>query len=1146
MTPERWSLIRAVFEQAVAVDPDTRDAFLAQRCADDRSLHDEVLRMLAASTDDDRLVPAGAIDLEAIFDDSLPPSSICLENNRYVLGDPIGEGGMGVVFEATRADGTFDQRVAIKVLKRGMDTEDIVRRFRQERQVLANLQHPSITQLIDGGTTSDGRPYLVMEFIDGAPIDTYIRTHALDIRARIQLIIKVCDAVAYAHQNLVIHRDLKPSNILVEANGDPRLLDFGVAKVLQPDRDIAVTSTGQRVHTPRYASPEQVQGHPVSTATDVYSLGVILYELLTGCSPYAVDATTSHTLEQAVCKTEPARPSTVVAAPSDNAPERSRHQRRVLRGDLDLIVLKALRKDPVRRYASVEALADDLSRWLRGDPILARPDSWSYRARRFVGRYRLAVAATAAIILTLVAALATTTVSRLNAERREQAAEWRTYVSLLAAADALTRPSIASQRPREAGLLLEQAPEHHRAWEWDYLWQRRDQSVLRIETAYRLWSMAFSPDGRVVATGAGESSGQLHLWSPTTGAKILTFRGTTPEQPPRILSLNWSPDGSHFAAVSQNGTVGLWDPEQTEPIAVLPKNGAPVTAVTHAPDGSGVVTLERDGSLVAWDLVDGAVPRERWRQPSTPSSSNIAVTRGGLVLVPDAAGGILVHDGASGRQIDVIAASTTPARSVRVADDRVVSLHADGTVAVTSTVAFDQIRRTRPPDRFQLQRNQAISRSGRLAAGIVDNTVVIWHVDRGTVIARLHGLREADEVTDLAFSPDERRIAVSCREVRQLILWTIPPTPPTWPLGEERDAPAPTVLEQIAFSADSSLLAAARRGSIEVYDVATGLRLRRIDVGNSWVSTVAFLAPEIGQIVSGFEAGVQWWNVQTGELVRELHGRTGRRVAVDHARTRLAWGADGGKVRIVDAATGMLIRELTGATLPVQSVAFSPDGSRIVAGTGVDDAQETCDARAIVWNTHDGRRLQMLAGFDRKIQAVTIADDGQVFAAGFKKSLIRWRPGDDAPAQYQPRGTQWRIWSLAVSPDARRLVVGCPDSAIRILDVATGDEVLAVPWDPNVKDAVFSDDGRYLAAGSYNGSAIIQVWDTAPATDRVAAVAVRMWHDALDGDWALVRDALIADANLTDGQRAEALAHVERLVPWFTPVPARDEAAADT
>ena len=344
---------------------------------------------------------------------------------------------MGTVYLAVRGDDEFQKRVALKVLRRGMDTDAIVQRFRHERQILASLEHPFISGLLDGGTTADGLPYFAMEFVEGQPIDHYCEARQLDTAARLQLFRKVCAAVQHAHQNLVIHRDIKPANVLVTADGTPKLLDFGIAKLLNPGvgETLALTAEGVPLMTPEYASPEQVSGAPVTTATDVYSLGVLLYELLTGRRPYRLTDRTLPEIVRVICDSVPERPSTAVTTPAPAVePDAGAGGRRFadpqrlkrrLAGDLDNIVLKALSKEPARRYASVDQFSEDIRRHLDGLPVIARKGTVRYRLAKFVRRNRIAVAAASLVLAALIAGIIGTAWQARIARRERALAERR-------------------------------------------------------------------------------------------------------------------------------------------------------------------------------------------------------------------------------------------------------------------------------------------------------------------------------------------------------------------------------------------------------------------------------------------------------------------------------------------------------------------------------------------------------------------------------------------------------------------------------------------------------------------------------------------------------------------------------------------------
>jgi serine/threonine protein kinase len=399
MQPERWGQIEEIFQSAIDCSPQNRTALLDSTCGNDTELRREVESLLA-------LHEEGGCTGSPAFEDGfkvLEQLNERVDEGRrigtYRVLREIGRGGMGTVYLAARADAAFEKLVAIKIIRRGLDTEDIIQRFRSERQILAMLDHANIARLLDGGTTEDGLPYFVMEYIEGEPIDLYCDQRKLTITERLKLFQGVCAAVRYAHQNLVIHRDVKPGNVLVTKEGVPRLLDFGIAKLLAPGSSPGErTLTGPRPLTPEYASPEQIRGETITTASDVYSLGVLLYELLTGKKPYRLADRTPAAMERVICSGEPERPSGV----AESMPGRR------LRGDLDNIVLMAMRCEPQRRYCSVEQFSEDIRRHLDGLPVIARSDAVGYRATKFVGRHKAGVAAATLLVLTLtVGAVAT-------------------------------------------------------------------------------------------------------------------------------------------------------------------------------------------------------------------------------------------------------------------------------------------------------------------------------------------------------------------------------------------------------------------------------------------------------------------------------------------------------------------------------------------------------------------------------------------------------------------------------------------------------------------------------------------------------------------------------------------------------------------
>jgi hypothetical protein len=420
----RWAEIKAVFDAAIELQPAQRQPLIQAAALSPQALAElqSLLQHHDAAAAGDGAAAGGFLAGRPAHALVGAAARIGQRLGAWEVVRELGAGGMGEVFEARRADGQYEGRAAVKLLKRGMDSAAVLARFAQERQALARLNHPHIARLLDAGASHDGLPYVVMDFVDGRPLDEAAR--ALPVAGRLQLFLQLADAVAHAHRNLLVHRDLKPGNVLVDAEGSVKLLDFGIAKALDPleaagPDGLATTQGGERPFTPNYASPEQVRGQPVTTATDIYSLGVLLYQLLTGTRPTGRSATTPDAVARSVLEETPTRPSRLT--PREALDPQWLQTRKTLEGDLDNILLKALEKEPERRYASVDALASDVRAFIDGRPVSARPASAGYVAAKFVRRHRLPAALAAAAVLALVAGLGGTAWQWQQAERARAA-----------------------------------------------------------------------------------------------------------------------------------------------------------------------------------------------------------------------------------------------------------------------------------------------------------------------------------------------------------------------------------------------------------------------------------------------------------------------------------------------------------------------------------------------------------------------------------------------------------------------------------------------------------------------------------------------------------------------------------------------------
>ncbi len=664
MTEQRFFQVRRLFEAALEWEPKTRSAFLAQTCPGDSDLLDEVQRLLQAHEQTKGLL--GHLLLHTPEALGLLPFSRSMEGRRlgpYRIERQIGHGGMGVVYLAFRADGAFRKQFALKILQSSLANENLVTRFRREREILGSLNHPHIAHLIDAGVTEEALPYYVMEYIEGQSIHAYCDERQLNITQRIELFRTVCEAVQYAHQNLIVHRDLKPSNILVTSNGTVKLLDFGIAKFLDDRRQetvFAATQTGMRLMTPEYASPEQIKGEPITTATDVYALGVILYELLTGRRPYRLKQGLLHEVERAICEETPTRPSSTIGReesallPSWTADELSAVRegtvaklRKRLAGDLDNIALMALRKEPNRRYISAEQLSADLRRHLDHLPVLAQKDTGWYRTQKFLLRHEFSVIVATVFLLFLLAGLFTTVHLYLSAKKAQnlalqEAAEARarqlaaqaeylytrphrfTLGSLLGI-ESLRRVPLTENRSFLASALAYSG--HSRlsahlgpAWsvivspdgQWLMPGSRNEPAPseniflgherARLELTNSIWSLDLSQDGKWLATGSDD--GIARVWNAQTGREIVRLKHGGP-----VWGVALSPDNTWLATTSNDGTARLWNLQAGQERFCF-KHGDVVNAVAISPDGQWLATGSNDKLARIWDTRTG---RERIR-----------------------------------------------------------------------------------------------------------------------------------------------------------------------------------------------------------------------------------------------------------------------------------------------------------------------------------------------------------------------------------------------------------------------------------------------------------------------------------------------------------------------------------------------------
>jgi Tol biopolymer transport system component/serine/threonine protein kinase len=585
--PDRWGLVKELLAACLELDPSERPAYLDRTCGEDAELRAELESLIASFEDSGD--PLDDVDAKPV-EDADAAQIIGRRIGPYLIMEEIGEGGMSRVYLGVRADDAFRKKVAVKLVKRGLDYDFVMRRFRNERQIMAGLEHPNIARLLDGGATPDGTPFFVMEYIQGQPIDRHADERNLSVRERLDLFLTVCSAVQYAHERRIIHRDIKPENILITADGTPKLLDFGIAKVIDPEhwtQSFAPTGSLVRLMTPEYASPEQVRGTAVTETTDVYSLGVLLYELLAGHRPYQLVSRAPHEIARTICEVDPPRPSTMAGRPEeisewdkpirtitpDHVAAHRRTQphklRRSLSGDLDNIVLMAMRKEPARRYTSVANLMTDIRRHVEGRPVSARKDTFAYRGIKLVKRNRVAVAAVT--IAVLASAGLGALLLRNAASTSTGPAPVVTPFTTLQGQE--TQPAFSPDGSRIAFLWNEEGNSAL------YIKQRSDGQLTRLHTGESIeMSPVWAPDGtRLAYMRATQAESGIYVAALRGGepAKVTDVYRTRLEAVGR--QVDWSPDGKQLAFVDKESR------EHPFCIYVIPVAGGPKRRITSPP-----------------------------------------------------------------------------------------------------------------------------------------------------------------------------------------------------------------------------------------------------------------------------------------------------------------------------------------------------------------------------------------------------------------------------------------------------------------------------------------------------------------------------------------------------------------------------------
>jgi WD40 repeat protein/tRNA A-37 threonylcarbamoyl transferase component Bud32 len=967
---------------------------------------------------------------------------------EYELLEQIGEGGMGVIYRARQS--SLQRLVALKMIRpdRLASPADVLR-FRSEAEVVASLDHPNIVPIYEVGE-HNGQPFFTMKLVEGGSLAQHLPRLLGDLQAAARLLVAVAGAVHYAHQRGLLHRDLKPGNVLVDADGMPHVTDFGLAKRLTPRADGAsLTQQGMIVGTPSYMAPEQAATQSgVTTAADVYALGAILYELLTGRPPFRAE-TPLDTLRQ-LQEQEPVPPRSL--------------NRRVDR-DLETVCLKCLQKGPQRRYASAQALADDLERWLGGQPVRARPVSRRERALRWVRRRPHLAALTALLLIALMAGFLGVCWQWRRAEgeaarasRLADAERQTAYARAVSLAYAEWRAGNAG--PAQQVLLA--CPPGLRGWEWHYLqnlFRGRQFATLEGHTGGAL-AVAFSPDGRRLASTDAE--GAVKVWDRHSARLLLDLRG----HKGAVKAVAFSPDGKALASGGADGALVLWDANSGKRVATLRDRGAGVRGVAFSPGGKRLASvggLPLKGELRLWGVSARTALADR---PWHNLLAAVAFSPDGKQLVtagPD--GSVTSHDAVSLKRIHDFLGRTqraAPWSSVALsADGRWVAAGSpDGLVAVWDMASGLELFTALTPNQAGVSGVAFAGPEGRiLVAAGSDNTAQGWFTRSGKPAFTLRGHTRA--IRAVAASPDGSCLASASLD-GTVKLWGLSRRDDDLTLRCSNEG-----VTSVAFSPDGARLASATQDcALKVWDGKgkEALTLRGLP---KVVNGLAF-SPDGRQLACAEDDGtVKLRDAATGHIVATLRGHVGpvRAVAFrPDGRCLASAGADG-SVRVWDLPSGRLALTLSGQHGPAHAVAFSPDGRRL-AGAGEDGF-------ARVWDAATGHEALALGGADGPVYALAFDLDGRRLAAAGQGEAIRvWDTATGSPV-LELRGHAGPVRGLAYGPGGRLASAG-DDGAVRVWGPA-GHEMLALRGHTEALSAVaFSPDGHRLASAGEDGTVTLR------------------------------------------------------------------------
>jgi WD40 repeat protein/serine/threonine protein kinase len=1106
-----------IFTAAVAKgSAEEQAAYLDEACADDARLRQNVEALLAAHRQ-----AGGVLETPPLGPDGADPADHASEGvgstvGPYKLLEQIGGGGMGVVYMAEQVR-PVRRKVALKIIKPGMDSGQVIARFEAERQALTMMDHPNIARVLDAGTTDAGRPYFVMELVKGVPITDYCDGARLNTRQRLELFVLVCNAVQHAHQKGIIHRDLKPGNILVTLHDErpvPKVIDFGIAKGTGPQLTelTLFTHYSQMLGTPLYMSPEQAQisGLDVDTRSDVYSLGVVLYELLTGTTPFdkqRLREAAFDEMRRIIREEDPPTPSTRLGTMGANlsvvSSRRQTHPKKLgqsVRGELDWIVMKALEKDRDRRYESPSVLAADVRRFLNDEPVQACPPSAWYRWGKFARRNKVALVGTAALAAAVVLAVVGLATSTYLISREQRATEAALDAEKVAKRDlqrtveserqesnfrriALAQRELAADNLAGVEELLEECPREARQWEWGYLKRLCEVEPVVLHDSGEVHAVAFGPGGRLVVAGCEDHT--VKVWDVKSRKVIQTLPG----HDGFVFSVAFSPDGRYVASAGADRLVRLWERATGAEVFRRPGHlgdyAGTANGIAFSPDGRRLVAGGEDGIATVWDVPTGSVAL-RLPEKHENTAVCVAFSPDGLLLATGSWGGVVrIWDTSTGKLVRRIDAHNHRLSAVLFHPDgrRLASASFDRTVKVWDVATGERLNTFHNPR--GLVSGLAYSHGGErlFAAGGEGKTIKVWdpRTDREVLTLRGHSLF----CHSLAASPDGLCLASAGKD-GTIRIWDGSPVT----AGE-----APQVLTlqhghevwSVEFSADGRYLASASWGeqSVRVWDAHTWALLRTLNLPPNTMNLFHLdFSPDGNRLVTTAasrerEALVNVFDTATGRQVPDEIREKGSITfcaAFDPTGRYLVREGPGHTVQVRDAATGEVKGVIGRHDLQIWAVTFSPDGRQLAT------ASNDGTVRLWLWDlARLDREQRPLRTFPVRVDGygnrVAFGFGGHTLATGGEGFAVQvWDTETQSPPRTLTAHTE-DVFAVAFSPDGRWLASAGADTTVRIWEVATWKLRHTLRGHTSlVMTLGFSPDSRSLASGSRDH--LMKVWDT--------------------------------------------------------------------